>query len=84
MAKFRKKPIVVDAWQWPGGHAEAATLVLDIIEGGGGAEYDGARIKITTLEGVMACERGDWIIKGVNGEYYPCKPDIFAKTYEAA
>lgn len=39
-------------------------------------------IKISTLEGVMKANFGDWIIKGVNGEFYPCKPDIFDKTYE--
>jgi hypothetical protein len=37
---------------------------------------------IPTLEGTMAAIRGDWIIKGINGEFYPCKPDIFEKTYE--
>lgn len=41
-------------------------------------------IEIDTLEGVMQANIGDWIIKGVNGEFYPCKPDIFAKTYEPA
>jgi hypothetical protein len=40
------------------------------------------RIEIETLEGTMSANPGDWIIKGVNGEFYPCKPDIFAKTYE--
>lgn len=44
---------------------------------------DAQVIKIETLEGVMDASIGDWIIKGVNGEFYPCKPDIFEKTYEA-
>jgi len=44
----------------------------------------GPYIAIPTLEGVMAARPGDFIIKGVNGEFYPCKPDIFAKTYEVA
>jgi hypothetical protein len=46
--------------------------------------YDNAKpvLKIPTLEGEMMASIGDWIIKGVNGELYPCKPDIFAKTYE--
>lgn len=39
-------------------------------------------LKIKTLEGIMTANRGDWIIRGVNGEYYPCKPDIFEKTYD--
>lgn len=42
------------------------------------------KLKIQTLEGVMEASVGDYIIKGVNGEFYPCKPDIFEKTYEAA
>lgn len=41
-------------------------------------------LKIFTLEGAMMANIGDWIIRGVNGEYYPCKPDIFEKTYEPA
>jgi hypothetical protein len=52
-------------------------------------EYEGeidraVTLLIPTLEGVMKCQPGDWIIKGVKGECYPCKPDIFAATYEAA
>ena len=47
-----------------------------------GAEYELRRIRIPTLEGTMSANVGDWIIKGVNGEFYPCKPDIFEKTYE--
>ena len=43
---------------------------------------DGGRVGISTLEGVMTATIGDWIIKGVQGEFYPCKPDIFEKTYE--
>jgi len=54
-----------------------------------GCEYfvdavDGLCLLINTLEGQMKAVHGDWIIKGVNGEFYPCKPDIFEKTYEAA
>ena len=46
-------------------------------------DSDDPKLKIETLEGVMNASLGDWIIKGVNGEYYPCKPDIFEKTYES-
>ena len=60
MAKYRKKPVVIDAWQTD-------------------KEMD-----ICTLEGVMHADVGDWIITGVRGEMYPCKPDIFEKTYEPA
>lgn len=56
--KFRKKPVVVDAYQTD------------------------REMNIETLEGVMHAEPGDWIITGVNGERYPCKPDIFEKIYE--
>lgn len=57
--KFRKKPVVVDAYQTQ------------------------KSMYIETLEGIMHAEPGDWIITGVNGEKYPCKPDIFEKTYES-
>jgi len=56
--KFRKKPIVIDAYQ------------TDV------------EMEIETLEGTMKASPGDWIITGVNGENYPCKPDIFEKTYD--
>jgi len=80
--KFRKKPIVIDAIQWNGGNlSEVATL-------GGAREYEQEFTEdyliIHTLEGDMKADKGDWIIKGVSGELYPCKPDIFEKTYEPA
>jgi hypothetical protein len=94
MAKFRKKPVVIEAMQYTGENLrealdftgkhpswdkwfksfeEYATFVAN----------DSHVFKIKTLEGTMAAEPGDWIIRGVNGEHYPCKPDIFEKTYEA-
>ena len=80
MAKFRKKPVVVDAEQWrdsfPTPNREGVCLQFNC-----GANT--ALPHIHTLEGVMFVRDGDWIIKGVNGEFYPCKPDIFEKTYEA-
>ena len=71
--KFRKKPVVIEATQWfkNGDHPR---VVVDKHEG----PY------IATLEGAMRVNFGDWIITGVKGEHYPCKPDIFAATYEAA
>ena len=60
MAKYRKKPVVIEAYQ---------TYV---------------EVKIQTLEGEMTASPGDWIITGVKGERYPCKPDIFTATYEPA
>lgn len=78
MARFRKKPVEIDAFQWNGQQPNewpewATALVLQ----------DGRDLFIDTLEGRMRANLGDWIIRGVNGEQYPCKPDIFAKTYDA-
>jgi len=56
--KFRKKPIVIEAYQTD------------------------SQVKIETLEGTMVASPGDWIITGIQGEQYPCKPDIFEATYE--
>jgi hypothetical protein len=81
MAKFRKKPVVIEAMQYTGRNA------LDVMGWAGDAgltgEVDGA-VEITTLEGTMRADPGDWVIRGVKGELYPCKPDIFAATYEPA
>lgn len=80
MAKYRKRPVVIEAIQWTGNNAQK-------IKGFCGdsiyhVKSDPRIISISTLEGTMAASVGDYIIKGVNGEFYPCKPDIFAKTYE--
>jgi hypothetical protein len=74
MAKFRKRPILVDAIQWfPG---------IDI-EGVFDNEGDGTGVHfIKTLEGLIEVSPGDWIITGIKGERYPVKPDIFGATYE--
>ena len=79
--KYKKKPVVVEAVKWTGeNHAEMCEFidpeVFEIIPRVG--------LVIHTLEGDHHASPGDYIIKGVNGEFYPCKPDIFAKTYEAA
>lgn len=82
--KFRKKPVVIEAMQFTGLNGE--TVVAWI--GSGGVfglppdETGMPVLRIPTLEGVMTASPNDWIIKGVNGEFYPCKPDIFEKTYE--
>ena len=88
--KYRKKPVVVEAVQWTGLNLEevksfvGAHLTYSIIdtawEVGKGAPHVNMIIK--TLEGDMFVNRGDFIIKGVNGEFYPCKQDIFEKIYE--
>jgi len=96
MPKFRKRPIEIDTMQWDG-TADGATQIIDwILANGATATYtcsnpdrcadtDGDTphsIAIRTLEGTMRADLGDWIIRGVQGEFYPCKPDIFAATYE--
>lgn len=74
--KFRKRPVVVDACQWfRKGHAPV--WAEDFIK-----EYDD-HFSISTLEGLMHGEPGDWIIRGIKGECYSCKPDIFQQTYES-
>jgi len=78
MPKFRKKPVVIEAIQWNNN-------MYEIIEFGDGSDnfgFSGDNCTINTLEGNMVASPLDWIIKGVNGEFYPCKPDIFEKTYE--
>lgn len=76
--KFRKIPVEIEAIQYTGDNRVDAVNFIGVQ---GGYWNDGS-IKIYTLEGTMKASIGDWIIKGVNGEFYPCKPDIFAKTYE--
>lgn len=79
MPKFRKKPVVIDAVQWwPPGHSQHEPIAG--IEKG---PRDDQPWGIVTLEGFMVASPGDWIITGVAGERYPCKPEIFAATYEA-
>ena len=93
--KFRKKPVVIEAYQWK--ESDALNLrgkgwpqwLVDATRSNEGEDqivsqsFDGyATIK--TLEGEMRADIGDWIIRGINGELYPCKPDIFAATYEPA
>jgi len=77
--KFRKKPVVVDAVKYDGTGISARECI-DFI--GANGNLDCEKIAIHTLEGIVTASPGDWIIRGVNGEYYPCKPDIFEKTYE--
>jgi len=79
--KYRKKPVVIEAFWFAGGMVEPgwpAEWIGDNVE----IAPDGETALIRTLEGTMTAKKGDFIIKGVNGEFYPCKPDIFAKTYE--
>ena len=82
MPKFRKRPVVIEAVQW-GGSQQSWNDILamgDIPQSPG--EMGTNTFKIKTLEGDHTASKGDWIIRGIEGEYYPCKPDIFEKTYE--
>lgn len=78
MPKFRKKPVVIEAVQWTGSNKSDVALL------GGRGRWVGDTLLVETLEGTMQAVPGDWIIKGIKGEFYPCKPDIFEATYEPA
>lgn len=81
MSKYRKKPVVIEAIQWTGSNGEAMAEFI----GDCGANLDDPlhpRLVISTFEGDMTADAGDWIIRGVKGEFYPVKPDIFSATYE--
>lgn len=86
--KFRKKPVVIEAVQytkrfsWPDWFADAVTNKAVITHGTGKFAEGECYAEIHTLEGVMRADENDWIIQGVKGELYPCKPDIFEQTYE--
>lgn len=79
--RYRKKPVVIDAVQYPA--AEYPDWITDAIVSGGVNVHPDS-LSIVTLEGLMQVSVGDWIIRGVKGELYPCKPDIFEATYEPA
>ena len=91
MAKYTKKPIEIEAIQWTGLNLEeiksfvGESLQYEIIDTAWQVGKGAPRVHmvIKTLEGDHICTEGDFIIKGVNGEFYPCKPDIFEKTYQS-
>jgi hypothetical protein len=79
--KYRKKPVVIEAWRWNGKVTDGPMpdwLVSVALSTG-----DLCRLILPTLEGDLTASPGDWIIRGIKGEVYPCKPDIFEATYEA-
>ena len=80
MAKFRKKPVVIEA-VLNNSDLRPADL-FDLVSDAKGVRVDGRAVIIQTLEGELRAEEGDWIIRGIKGEIYPCKPDIFRATYE--
>ena len=84
MSKFRKKPVIIEAQELTKDNAE------DLAKWCGAKGFwtnhsnnDEVFINIETLEGTITAKEGDFIVKGIKGEFYPCKPDIFEKTYEA-
>jgi hypothetical protein len=83
MSQYRKKPVVIEATQWFK-HGDHPSVVLHTNQSGGVIKGEGPYGWVQTLEGGHIVTTGDWIITGVKGEHYPCKPDIFAMTYEAA
>ena len=90
--RFRKKPVEIEAMQFDGAPSTATPIIdwalaNDVTIGyhcpdGDACRRDSHVLLVSTLEGSMSALPGDWIIRGVQGEFYPCKPDIFAATYE--
>ena len=79
MGKFRKKPVVIEAIQWTG---EGDVEIRDFFGKFDRWDIDGNCLIIQTLEGTHRANPKDWIIRGIKGEFYPCKPDIFEATYD--
>jgi hypothetical protein len=79
MKKYRKKPVVIEAIKYDGGNYMS---IEKFMYGYNVRITSNNQLLIPTLEGEMKCQEGDWIIRGVKGEFYPCKPDIFDQTYE--
>ncbi|MCE0912490.1 MULTISPECIES: hypothetical protein [Pseudomonas] len=80
MPMYRKKPVVIEAVQFDGSLNSVESMQIPNCSQLLGSNT----LEIETLEGLMSAQPGDWIIKGVKGEFYPCKPDIFAATYDPA
>ena len=81
MPKFRKKPVVIDAFRWQG---EEVPGFDRISVGRDELSNEHYNLVIRTLEGTVYAAEGDWVLKGVAGEFYPCRDDIFRATYEPA
>lgn len=90
--RFRKKPVEIEAWQldeanagaivgWINDHYAGGDVAW--LRGGPGGGSQGATVYIKTLEGTVHASVGDYVIRGVQHEFYPCKPDIFEATYDA-
>ena len=80
---YRKKPVVIEAVQWDG-ERDTFSAIRRMAGQHNVQRRPISGLVIETLEGEMRANPGDWIIRGVKGEIYPCKPDVFAETYEPA
>lgn len=83
MAKYRKKPVVIEAMQYGPYTTVTVELAQFLKQSERPIKAVSEGLIIDTLEGQMLATPGDWIIRGVAGEFYPCSPDIFKETYEA-
>ena len=85
MGKFRKKQVVIEAWEWDGTKTTFEKIGCKFMSYSGHIERpdEMTNLRIETLEGTKSVNKGDYIIKGEKGDFYPCKPDIFKATYEA-
>lgn len=79
--RYKKKPVVIEAVQFDGTDESVDWLLPQLTSGEIGRSFN--KLYIKTLEGVMTAHIGDYIIKGIQGEFYPCKPGIFEATYDA-
>lgn len=88
MPKYRKKPVVIEAFKWTADihQSDDPEWIVDAIKSGDvlfiNEGTPDVKLAIKTLEGTMTADRGDYIIKGIKDEIYPCKPDVFDQTYE--
>ncbi len=88
MSFYRKKPVLIEAFQWTGDaqQEEDPEWIIPFIRDGRvffrNSSSPDVKLVIRTLEGDMTADRGDFIVKGIKGEIYPCKPDIFAGSYD--
>lgn len=82
--RFKKKPVEVEAWQVSDEGVEAILAWMTSEPGETDAKVINDELLICTLEGEMKASVGDWVVKGIAGEFYPCRSDIFAQTYESA
>jgi hypothetical protein len=85
--RYTKKPVSIEATQWDGTIADGRRIIDWIDDHGHVVRWTNHTpqlLRIETLEGNMDARPGDWIIRGVAGEFYPCKPEIFAQTYDKA